>query len=206
MKQTEGEPDRWCYVRDGRRHGPVDVAQLVDLLLASDVPEDTLVWRPGLSDWRPAREVDEIQRELPPPVPVAPPSPSSAMHEEGEEDEDADDYEDEPETGEAGENRPSSEGERVSPAPADGSSPGAEGGEGHRRRTKKRKRRHRDSQPQWLVPLLLVLLFLMMGLWWLLRRMNEVPAGRIIQTGSLSAPRSGESPGSPRASLPPPRA
>jgi hypothetical protein len=58
-------------------------------------------------------------------------------------------------------------------------------GSGMRRRRKHRHRTPRDKR-QWLLPLLLVLLALMIGLWLLLRRMNEVPPGRIILQGALA--------------------
>jgi uncharacterized membrane protein YqiK len=42
---------------------------------------------------------------------------------------------------------------------------------------------------RWLVPLVIVLLFLIIGLWWLLLRMNEVPSGRvIIREGASRSP------------------
>jgi CheY-like chemotaxis protein len=62
-------PGHWLYLLDGARVGPVDLDRLVDLVLTS-LPEDTLVWRPGLSSWVRANSVAEIAEEIPPPVPV----------------------------------------------------------------------------------------------------------------------------------------
>jgi hypothetical protein len=45
---------------------------LVDLLLSGELPESTLVWYAGLPNWRPAREVPDLRREFPPPLPVRP--------------------------------------------------------------------------------------------------------------------------------------
>src|SRR5258706_10589873 len=60
---------RWFYVQEGRRKGPLGVAELVALILGGAVPEDTLIWRAGLGEWVKANSVEEIQRELPPPIP-----------------------------------------------------------------------------------------------------------------------------------------
>jgi hypothetical protein len=132
----------------------VEVSRLVDLILAGEIPETTLIWHQGLSEWQMAGDLDEIRRELPPPLPL--PAPSLP------------------------------EGEPASGLPTDPPDAAAELGEGSatRRRRKHRHRSPRDEK-QWLLPLLLILLTLMIGLWLLLRRMNEVPAGRIILQGSL---------------------
>jgi hypothetical protein len=157
---------RWFYAHGGRRHGPVEISRLVDLILAGEIPETTLIWHPGLAEWVTAGDLDEIRRELPPPLPV-PTLPES-----------------DPAVG-------------LPTDPPDAAEDLREGS-GKRR---KRKHRHRNSRDktQWLLPLLVILLLLMIGLWLLLRRMNEVPAGRIILQGSLpgSAGAEGQAP-SPR--------
>jgi len=61
--------DQWLYLLDGVQHGPVDVEDLIDLVLAS-MPEDTKVWRPGLEGWVRANELREIADEIPPPLPI----------------------------------------------------------------------------------------------------------------------------------------
>jgi hypothetical protein len=150
---------RWFYAHGGRRHGPVEVSRLVDLILAGEIPETTLIWHPGLSEWVTAGDQDEIRRELPPPLPG--PAPS--------------------------------EGEPAAGLLTDPPDEPADLGEGSGQR-RRRKHRHRSprDKTQWLLPLLLILLFLMIGLWLLLRRMNEVPAGRIILQGSLPGSAGGE--------------
>ncbi len=62
-------PGQWLYLVDGARAGPVDLERLIDMVLTS-LPEDTLVWRPGLPGWVRANAVAEIAEEIPPPVPV----------------------------------------------------------------------------------------------------------------------------------------
>jgi CheY-like chemotaxis protein len=66
--------DQWLYLLDGTQRGPIDVEDLIDLVLTS-IPEDTKVWHPGLEGWVHANHVREIADEIPPPLPVpgAPP-------------------------------------------------------------------------------------------------------------------------------------
>lgn len=54
--------------------GPVDLSHLVRLVLSLEVPEVTLVWRRGLAEWTPARNVPEISVHIPPPPPTPPPT------------------------------------------------------------------------------------------------------------------------------------
>jgi CheY-like chemotaxis protein len=61
--------DQWLYLLEGRQRGPVDIEDLVDLVLTS-IPEDTKVWHPGLDGWVRANQVRDIAQEIPPPLPV----------------------------------------------------------------------------------------------------------------------------------------
>ncbi|HEX9185920.1 MAG TPA: response regulator, partial [Vicinamibacteria bacterium] len=61
--------DQWLYLLDGNQRGPIDIEDLVDLVLTS-IPEDTKVWHPGLEGWVRARAVREIAEEIPPPLPT----------------------------------------------------------------------------------------------------------------------------------------
>ena len=61
--------DQWLYLLDGAQRGPIDVEDLIDLVLTS-IPEDTKVWHPGLESWVRANQLREIADEIPPPVPV----------------------------------------------------------------------------------------------------------------------------------------
>jgi CheY-like chemotaxis protein/signal recognition particle receptor subunit beta len=68
--QGEGlREEQWLYLRDGVQAGPVDIEDLIDLVLTS-VPESTKVWHPGLEGWVHAHEVRAIAEEIPPPLPV----------------------------------------------------------------------------------------------------------------------------------------
>ena len=60
---------RWFYVQDDRRMGPVDMEQIVRLVVSAKLSPSTLVWHQGLADWTEAERVPEIGALLPPPVP-----------------------------------------------------------------------------------------------------------------------------------------
>ena len=61
--------DQWLFLLDGAQRGPIDVEDLIDLVLTS-MPEDTKVWHPGLEGWVHANQIREIADEIPPPIPV----------------------------------------------------------------------------------------------------------------------------------------
>ena len=58
IRPREGEglnADQWLYLLDGAQRGPIDIEDLVDLVLTS-IPENTKVWHPGLEGWVLANE------------------------------------------------------------------------------------------------------------------------------------------------------
>jgi CheY-like chemotaxis protein/signal recognition particle receptor subunit beta len=61
--------DQWLYLLDGAQRGPIDVENLIDLVLTS-IPQNTKVWHPGLEGWVHANQVREIADEIPPPLPI----------------------------------------------------------------------------------------------------------------------------------------
>jgi CheY-like chemotaxis protein len=61
--------DQWLYLLDGAQRGPIDVEDLIDLVLTS-IPENTKVWHPGLEGWVHANQLREIADEIPPPLPI----------------------------------------------------------------------------------------------------------------------------------------
>jgi hypothetical protein len=87
MRETEepSTPHRrseWYYVDAGDVQGPVSRWALLRLLVAHDVPEDTLVWRAGMDDWTRACLVPEVASLLPPEAP-SPPDEGSSRAEAG---------------------------------------------------------------------------------------------------------------------------
>ena len=73
--------DQWLYLLEGAQRGPVDIEDLVDLVLTS-IPEETKVWHPGLEGWVLANKVRQISEEIPPPLPV----PGASRHAGADED------------------------------------------------------------------------------------------------------------------------
>jgi CheY-like chemotaxis protein len=61
--------DQWLYLLDGAQRGPIDIEDLIDLVLTS-IPESTKVWHPGLDGWVLANRVRQIADEIPPPIPA----------------------------------------------------------------------------------------------------------------------------------------
>jgi hypothetical protein len=61
---------QWFYLEGAIRRGPVDLAALVNALLATPEPARLKVWREGLPDWQDAGSVAEVSAKLPPPVPA----------------------------------------------------------------------------------------------------------------------------------------
>ena len=65
----------WYYAKDAERVGPVSYHELRGLIENGHVAQDDLVWTRGMEDWRPARDVAELQQpydaahaEMPPVV------------------------------------------------------------------------------------------------------------------------------------------
>lgn len=177
----EGETGfRWFYVQEGRRKGPLALPELVALILGGEVPEDTLIWHAGLAEWVTANSVEEIQRELPPPIPdkeadqpdeVPPQSRRKMPMDEMDE-------MDEPESEEA-------ESDETEPSES-GTGSGSTKPGGRRRRRHRPRYRLAAGRRRWLVPLIVMLVVVVFVLWYLLRRFNEVPQGQVIFQGALS--------------------
>lgn len=61
---------QWYYVEKGVRFGPVDPAQMKKLILAGTITSDTLVWRSGMTEWKPLSQSDlGVAMQAPPPLP-----------------------------------------------------------------------------------------------------------------------------------------
>ena len=60
---------RWFYVQDEKRMGPVDMEQIVRLVVSGALPGSALVWHQGLEEWTEAEKVPELGGLLPPPLP-----------------------------------------------------------------------------------------------------------------------------------------
>jgi hypothetical protein len=51
---------RWFYARDGQRQGPVSSETIRHLRAANGITGESLVWRQGMVDWTPLRDVPEL--------------------------------------------------------------------------------------------------------------------------------------------------
>jgi uncharacterized RDD family membrane protein YckC len=63
----------WYYVDAGQQAGPVDEAQLQELVTSGKILPETLVWQEGMANWQPYQQVRK------PGLRLATPSPASAM-------------------------------------------------------------------------------------------------------------------------------
>ncbi len=62
---------KWYYASAGRQVGPVEEAQLDELLRSGAVRDDTLVWREGMANWQPHSAVRGPAKPLPIPAEAA---------------------------------------------------------------------------------------------------------------------------------------
>ena len=61
----------WHYAQDGAPKGPVDEEAVRSEIARGVVRPDTLVWKEGMPDWRPASEFFDFSGAPPPPPPLA---------------------------------------------------------------------------------------------------------------------------------------
>ncbi|GAB4453502.1 MAG: SPFH domain-containing protein [Armatimonadaceae bacterium] len=62
---------KWYAAVDGKQAGPFDAETFAALLSEGKVDRETLVWKSGMSEWKPAGEVSELSGNFPPPLPNA---------------------------------------------------------------------------------------------------------------------------------------
>ena len=63
---------KWYYADAGRQVGPVEDAQLDELLRSGAVRDDTLVWREGMANWQPHSAVRGPAKPMPIPAAAVP--------------------------------------------------------------------------------------------------------------------------------------
>jgi hypothetical protein len=61
--------DEWYVGIDGVSHGPMPFANLVQAASQGRISRETLVWAPGMQDWKEANEIKGLFH-LPPPLPI----------------------------------------------------------------------------------------------------------------------------------------
>ncbi|WP_396216771.1 GYF domain-containing protein [Gemmatimonas sp.] len=72
----------WHFVQDGQKAGPVNRDEIAASYADGRIADDTLVWTPGMSQWRPLSEVHELRAFLESLRIVPPPIPPSQGHED----------------------------------------------------------------------------------------------------------------------------
>jgi len=73
----------WYYVDQGKQAGPLDDAQFAELRASGQIREETLVWREGMANWQPCRDVQPgilPSAPAPPVMPTTPMAPALAPH------------------------------------------------------------------------------------------------------------------------------
>lgn len=66
--RSSPDPDVWYHAAAGEPEGPLSRGELLRLLARGAVPRSAPVWRSGMEDWKPARQVPELAELLPPPM------------------------------------------------------------------------------------------------------------------------------------------
>jgi hypothetical protein len=74
-------PDSWYIAINGTKVGPLTLQELKATLATFANAKDMLVWRDGLADWKPVRDLPELlfQAAPSPPLPPAPSVQREAM-------------------------------------------------------------------------------------------------------------------------------
>jgi hypothetical protein len=65
-------PDRWYIAINGTEVGPMTLQDLKATLATFANAKDMLVWRDGLADWKPVRDLPEVRSQTAPPPPLSP--------------------------------------------------------------------------------------------------------------------------------------
>jgi len=70
----------WHYAVDGQPQGPVQEADLVNMLSSGRLPPETMVWTQEMQDWAPANQLEGlIPKASPPPMPQFSAAPGEAV-------------------------------------------------------------------------------------------------------------------------------
>ncbi len=72
-----GDDLEWHIAVDGDQMGPYETAQMLEMMAANQINEETYVWRDGYDDWLPLSDVSELQAAGAP-APVQAPAPAAA--------------------------------------------------------------------------------------------------------------------------------
>ncbi len=63
-------PPKFIYAMiDGRQAGPMSLGEVAELIRGGKITMETYIWKPGMAEWKPAKEVNDVS----PSFEVAPP-------------------------------------------------------------------------------------------------------------------------------------
>ncbi len=51
----------WFYGKDNAQHGPVSDLEVRNLISTGQITQDTIIWREGMTDWLPMKDVPDFQ-------------------------------------------------------------------------------------------------------------------------------------------------
>ena len=51
----------WFYGKDNAQHGPVSDLEIRNLISTAQITQDTIIWREGMTDWIPMKDVPDFQ-------------------------------------------------------------------------------------------------------------------------------------------------
>lgn len=63
--------ERWHYMYNGQSVGSFSKDQILLMLNSGTLSSSTLIWTQGAEDWKPIKDVFDLDSELPPPIPPA---------------------------------------------------------------------------------------------------------------------------------------
>lgn len=65
LDPSQPVPPRYLYVLQGeRREGPYAWGEVAERVRRGEITPDTYMWKPGMDDWRPVREMTEFAQAL----------------------------------------------------------------------------------------------------------------------------------------------
>lgn len=67
----------WYYAQDSQQQGPINEAELIEMIATEKLPGTVLVWQDGMANWAMANTLPQFQFR-PPPIPSAPRIPTVA--------------------------------------------------------------------------------------------------------------------------------
>jgi putative Ca2+/H+ antiporter (TMEM165/GDT1 family) len=73
LRDAESITSTWWYVSNNQRKGPIEDEELRRLLVDGTLNSNSLVWKQGMEEWQPARQVGELTSvlsSLPPEIPT----------------------------------------------------------------------------------------------------------------------------------------